>query len=110
MKLEVHERIALLSLLPKEGDFAALKSIRRAREIFSFTPEEIKFFELQETNEGGIGKTTWNSFKAAQQIKDCPIEEYIMDVVRAKLSELNRQRKLTQETVSLYEKFVAAYT
>ena len=45
MKLEVHERLALLTLFPKDGDYAALKTFRRAKEMLSFTPEEMKFYE-----------------------------------------------------------------
>ena len=35
MKLEVHERLALLQLLPASGDYAALKTIRRAKEMIT---------------------------------------------------------------------------
>ena len=44
MRLEVHERLALLTLLPSEGDYSALKTIRRAKEMLSFTPEEMEFY------------------------------------------------------------------
>lgn len=111
MKLEVHERIALQTLLPKEGDYAALKQYRQAREMFAFTPEEMAFYELK-TVFGPDGKpsTNWSMEKASQQVKDCPVTEFIMDVVRNSLSEMNRKKKLTENYLSLYEKFVVMYT
>jgi len=110
MKLEVHERIALLGMLPKEGDYAALKTIRRAKEMLSFTPEELEFYELR-SNVGPDGKSqvNWNKDKASQQVKDVPVDEYTMNVIRNALAELDRKRKLTEEHMSIYEKFVVMY-
>ena len=110
MKLEVHERIALIGLLPVKGDYAALKTLRRAREMLSFTPEEQKFYELRTVpGEDGKPHTQWNAAKAAEQIKDCPVDEYITNLIRDKLSELNKKHKLTGQLLSVYDKFVVTY-
>jgi hypothetical protein len=110
MKLEVHERIALLQILPKEGDYAALKTLRRAREMLSFTPEEIQLYEIT----SGIGpdgkpQTSWNSRKAAENIKECPVDEYTTNLIRDALQDLSKKRKLTDDQYSLYEKFIIMY-
>jgi|SRR3990172_2340555 len=110
MRLEVHERLALLTLLPTEGDYAALKTIRRAREMISFTPDEINFYEIKIVP-GADGKpqTQWNTAKAGEAIKDCPVDEYTVNVIRDKLSDLNKRKKLTDQYMSIYEKFVVDY-
>jgi hypothetical protein len=110
MRLEVHERLALLNILPKEGDYAALKTIRRAREMISFTPEEIKLYGLN-SGVGADGKpqTSWDTKKAAENIKDCPIDEYTINVIRDALQEISKKKKLTDEYYSLYEKFIIMY-
>ncbi len=105
MKLEVHERMALLPLLPGEGTYSSLKAIRRAREMISFTPEEVKFYELTTAD----GTTQWNTAKANEQIADVPVEEYITNVIRDKLVEINRKEKLTEAQLSIYDKFVVLY-
>lgn len=111
MKLEVHERIALMGLLPKEGNYAALTSIRRAREAISFSPDEVAFYKLRvEDGPGGQKQTAWDPQKATEAVKDVPIEEYIMSEIRNKLAELNKKGKLTEELYSLYEKFVVLYS
>lgn len=110
MKLEIHERSALLSLLPKEENFAGLKAIRRAKEIFSLTPEEAKHIELtQVVGADGKVQSSWNPAKAQETVKDCPIEEYIMDILRKELSDMNKKHKLTDEYASVFEKLVVMY-
>lgn len=110
MKLEVHERIALLQLLPAEGGYAGLKSIRRAKEMISFTKDEIDFYEIVSgVNTEGSPFTNWNPTKAMEQVKDVPIDEFITDLLRNALVELERKKKLTDQTMSLYEKFVVMY-
>ena len=110
MKLEVHERIALLQLLPTEGGYAGLKSLRRAREMISFTKDEIDFYEINSgTGADGSPFTNWNPTKAMEQVKDVPVDEYVTDIIRNALVGLERKKKLTDQTMSLYEKFVVMY-
>jgi hypothetical protein len=110
MKLEVHERLALPNLLPTEGEYAALKTLRQAREMFSFTPEEVKFYELRTDKQAdGTSKVVWNVDRAREQVKDCPVTEYIMDVIRTRLVQMNNDKKLTEGYFSLFEKFVMMY-
>ena len=110
MKLEVHERIALLQLLPKEGDYEGLISLRRAREMISFDPAEVEFYEITSgMNANGQPVTNWNSAKANEQIKDIPVDEYITSKIRKILADLEKKGKLTDQTFSLFEKFVVMY-
>lgn len=110
MKLEVHERIALMQLLPTEGDYAGLKSIRRAREMISFDQKELDFFEIKPgVGPDGTPMTNWNPVKAQEQVKDVPVDEYTTNVVRKILADLEKKHKLTEQTISLYEKFVVTY-
>lgn len=111
MKLEVHERIALLAILPKEGDYAALKTLRRAREMISFTAEEVKLYGMTSgTGPDGKPQTSWDPIKAAENIKDCPVDEYTTNLIRDALQDMSKKRKLTDDYFSLYEKFIIMYT
>jgi hypothetical protein len=111
MVLEVHERLALLSLLPTKGDYAALKTIRRAKEMISFTAEELAFYEIANAINPVNGKPQahWNTKKASEVVKDIPVDEYITNLVRDKLSEMNKKGELTEDFMSLYDKFVIIY-
>ena len=110
MILEVHERLALLQLLPNKGEYAALKTIRRAKEMLTFTPEEQKTLEMTSTNSAaGVPQVNWNPSKINEVVQDCPIDEYTTNLFRDALAELNKKGELTEQTMSLYEKFVVMY-
>jgi len=110
MKLELHERFVLLTLLPKEGDYAALKTIRRAKEMLNPTPQEVEAFEIvQTTGTDGKPVLNWNAQKASEAVKDCPVDEYTMNLIRDELAKLNKTKKLTEQYLSVYDKFVVAY-
>lgn len=107
MLLEVHERMALIQLLPAEERYEALKTIRRQREMLSFDPEEKDILELSSiTNPDGTIKTTWKGENAPRVVKDIPIDEYMTNLFRRKLAELEADGKLNENLMSLYEKFV----
>ena len=105
MILEVHERLKLLDLLPQEGHYAELKDMRKHREMFSFTEDELK--RLQFRNEGGA--LAWDNKGGQEVVKDIPISEFVTSTLRNTLARMEMEGKLTDETFSLYEKFVVAY-
>jgi hypothetical protein len=110
MILDVHERLALLNMLPSEGNYAALKTIRRAREMLSFTPGEMKTLGMETLNTpDGKANVKWDPEKAGEVVRDCPIDEYTTNLFRAELAKLEDKDKLTDSTTSIYEKFVVMY-
>lgn len=110
MKLEIHERLALLEILPRQGDYAGLMALRKAREIFSFTQEELDLYELKQTPDGlGNMRWDWNQAKASQRVLDAPIEQFVMETIRKKLNEMDEAHTLTEMYISLFEKFIINY-
>jgi hypothetical protein len=110
MLLEVHERMQLVSLMPVEGGYEALKTMRRQREMLSLMPEEMKILDYKEEKlPNGNTKVHWDVNKTSKVVKDVPVDEYMTNFFRKKLSELEAEGKLTEQTMSLYEKFVIMY-
>jgi len=114
MKLTVFERLILLNILPGEGDFTTLKIVRHLREDLSFTEEEHKLanfknegeiFEDDEGNKSVVGKgqVRWKDEVKEKEIK---IGEKATDIIVDVLGNLNKDKKLRNEHMSLYEKFV----
>jgi hypothetical protein len=101
VKLNVLERIMLLTCLPAEGNLVTLKIVRQLREALSFNEEEIKDLEIQVDE----NVTRWNSAKDGPDGNDIPIGEKATDLVVASLKKLDEQGKLTQQHISLCEKF-----
>lgn len=100
MELGVFNRLILLNLLPKEGDFTTLKIIRKLREDLSFSEAEHK--DLQFKNENGA--VQWQ--QAADIPKDIPIGEKATDIIVDVLKKLDKEKKLQDQHYQLYELFV----
>lgn len=105
MELSFPERLALVSILPIENDYATLRIAWLARIILAPTSDEIKDFEIAQ--EGT--KIMWNVEKARDYHPDIMLDDASITMLRQKLLELDRTKKLTQNTYSLYEKFVMGY-
>jgi hypothetical protein len=105
MKLFIAERLLLLEYLPKTGDFAALKEMRRAREALSFTGDELTKFEITNNAEGLV---TWNNDGNSYE-KDIPLTAWVTSKIQELLRDKNTKKELKERDYSLYEKFIVAY-
>jgi len=108
MKLSVLERLVLLNLLPKEGDFTTLKLVRVAREDLSFNDIEnqrLKFQSLEGPE--GKGSVQWD-MEVAKELanREFQIGEMMTIKIVEELKKLESDKKLTDEHFTLYEKFV----
>ncbi len=100
MELGTFDRLILLNILPKEGDFTTLKIIRKLREDLSFSEEEHAALEFK--NEGG--NVQWK--QAGDIPKEVTIGEKATDLIVEVLKKLDKEKKLQESHVSIYERFV----
>jgi len=100
MNLSVLERLVVLKVLPKEGDYATLKILMNLRLSLSFTEEEMKAWEI--VSDPPTGRTTWK----VDGVADIPIGEKATDIIVTAFKDLNRQKKLAVEDTGAYEKFI----
>lgn len=105
MLLTVPERLVLLELLPKEENYAGMREISRTRAHLSISGEEAK--EIEYRMEGNMLR--WNAEKAAQHLKDVPMGEWMTDTLREILREMNKNHKISEREMTIYEKFVIDY-
>jgi len=105
MELQIQERLLLLGLLPREGDYVGLKELRHAKENLSLTPDEWQQFDARYED----GKLFWNTGKAAGYLADIPLTEYITTLIQEELRDRNKKKKLAENEFSLYEKFIVDY-
>jgi hypothetical protein len=113
MQLTVFERLTLLNILPREGNFLTLKILREMRENLSFSEEEHKMLQfknagdkVKEDSDEVVpeGKVLWNM--AGDVVKDVGFGEKATDIIVERLKTLDKEKKLTDAHFSLYEKFV----
>ena len=111
MKLTIIERNILMSILPKEGNFITLKTVRQLREALSIQDgEDEEYGILKEgdklPNGAVIQKGQFRLTRNLDAEKEIPFTKKGLEAVEAALKTLNAQNKLTEAHVSLYEKFV----
>ena len=100
MKLDVRERLVVLSVLPIEGNFLTLKVVRKLKESLSFSEEEFKLYKFVQ-NEDTV---TWDD--KAEQVKPIEIGAQGKTIIQDALKKLDEQKKLKDEHYSIYAKFV----
>lgn len=128
MKLTVFERIILQNLLPAEGDYVTLKLVRKLREALSFSEKEIAEINFKNrwncstcnTSELATqtpkcpscgaymqpaGSVHWDEEKALKIVKDVHMGRTMRDLCETTLKKLSDEKKLTEQHMSLYEKF-----
>ena len=101
-ELTVPERLTLLNILPKEGDFTTIKLMRKLRESLSFDEDELEVIKFVQDGD----QVRWNAEGAAGIMKQCQIGEKMTDIIHDTLKKLNDEKKLTEQHFSLYERFV----
>lgn len=129
MKLTVYERLSLQSILPQEGDFITLKLVRKLREALAFSEKEIaeinfrNHWHCPSCNETILsakmpkcgkcsvymipgGKVSWDEDKAKSVVKDVFMGNKMQALCEETLKKLSEAKKLTEDTMSLYAKFV----
>lgn len=100
MKLNVLERLQLLQILPKEGNFVTLKIVKTLLNNISIGEKEFKEFDIKQTGE----QLTWN--EKGNEEREIEIGEKAMDIVADTLKKVDKEGKLNNNMLSLYEKFV----
>jgi len=98
MKLQVIERITLLQILPKEGNYVTFKILIELKSALSVTEKEYKEFKMSEKD----GIISWGSSKE----KEIAIGEKGKQIIQEALKRLDEEKKLTEVTFKLYEKFI----
>ena len=99
MKLNVLERILLSQILPDKGSFSNLKLLRVVKEELSFSDKENKKLNFKQDGE----RMLWNNVDIQ---KDIVFSEVVSKLIEDKLKELDKDEKLTEQHMSLYEKFI----
>mgnify|MGYP003149280095 CR=1 FL=1 len=99
----VNERVALLSLMPKQGNYLMIKQLRVLSEALSFSDSELKLLKPEQ-----VGESLRVSVEGAANIKPKAIDipEPILSLVRANLRGLNQKDALHTDYFDVYEKLM----
>ena len=100
MKLNVVERINLLGILPAETNYVTFKIVNDLKSNLSFSEDEIKEYEIKFKEQ----MVFFNPDKSKD--KEIKIGEKATDIIIEALEKLDKENKINENNISLYEKFV----
>ena len=102
VKLNLYERVVVMSLLPKEGNFITLKIIRDLQMELAPSEEEAKIAGLEDLPTGGIKANNW--FLVVE--KEIVFGDIAKGLIVDALKKLDETEKLTNDHFTVYEKFM----
>ncbi|MBU0792212.1 MAG: hypothetical protein KKC55_17380 [Gammaproteobacteria bacterium] len=104
MKFNVLERVMLMGVLPQNFNFADYRILNELKTALSFSEKEMKELGMTQTDD----KVNW-------KVADSPDKEIVVgkratEIVVAALKKLDEAEQLTEQLISLYEKFIVTET
>lgn len=99
--LNVGERIVLMQLLPKEGNFATLRLLRDMNAKIGLSADELTEFEVVQE---GIN-TKWN--QKGLNLVPIDFKNKEIEIITKGLNALDKDNKLDLNQLTLFEKFVS---
>lgn len=97
MRLSVLDRLVILNILPQEDNITTMRVVHDLRQQLSFTEAEHAALQFREVDR----RMAW------QPIPDADIEigPKAKAIIRGRLEQLNREKKLTSDHIGVWDKF-----
>jgi len=106
IQLDIGNRLRLLGMLPREGDFLTLKVLRELKEALALSEEEKQRVGLMEIPGGMI---RWDTKREKEQsLKYIVLFDTMESIIVKTLKDLDSKKKLTEDQLELYEYFLLA--
>ena len=102
VELTLFERFVVRTLLPPEGSYSTLKIVWELQMELATTEEENKLAGLEDLPGGGTDAENWDAVEPKEIVFGDITKGLIVDA----LKKLDEQEKLTQQHITIYEKFV----
>lgn len=102
VELTLFERFVVRTLLPVEGSYSTLKIVWELQMELATTEEENKLAGLEDLPGGGTDAENWDAVEPREFVFGDIAKSLIVNA----LKRLDEQEKLTQQHISIYEKFV----
>ena len=107
MNLTVLDRLTLMNMMPKQGDFLTLSIARDIGKKVEVAQDEAKVIELklsESANQYGEHNVTWNPEAPEKEVE---FTESELGVIKKQLKQMDAQKTLKSSMLDLYKKFKA---
>ena len=101
MNLSVSERLALLGVLPKEGNILKVRILSDLRKEIGFTETEQAELKIRQQPGGGV---SWDPEKASE--KDIEFGARSLQIVADALRSLDKRKALSEAHLPLWDRFI----
>ena len=101
MKLNIPDRLLLLGVIPKQGNFLTLRIVKDLIDKISFGSKEVEEFELKEEK----GQINWKTDETEHD-KEIEITNPEKQIIIQALKNLDQKEELTIDMFGLYNKFM----
>jgi len=98
-QLNVGERLIILQLLPKEGNFTTLRLIRDLAAKVGLSADELVEFDLKQDG----SQVKWNAEGSKEKPFELKFKE--IELITKELQKLDKENKLGFNHFTLFEKF-----
>jgi len=102
VKLNLYERVVVMSLLPVEANFVTWKIIKDLQMELAPSEEEAKIAGMVNLPEGGVKAENWLLVVG----KEIVFGDIALGLVVDALKKLDGEEKLTNDHFTVYEKFI----
>jgi hypothetical protein len=104
MTLNIKERLLLLNALPQTGNIATLRTVHNLRMVLAFSDEEITEMDLRTEGE----QVLWKPGMTLEKKFEFSIPA--LTALRDALVRMDSEKKLTEEYIPLWDRFVPEKT
>ena len=105
MKFTGQQRLVLLTMMPREGEYFNIKKMRMVKEALGLNDIEQKIFESSSVMFPGGTITNWDSVNSKIPRKAIDVGEWIGNHLRHELKKQFDEKKLREDTIDLYDMF-----
>jgi len=106
VELNIAERIALIGVLPQQGNAVTLRVIRELQTQLSFTDEEIEHYGIENhLLPDGRASINWNP-ELIDETKDIEIGKTAKKAIIAQLERLDKTGQLHISMMPIYDRFI----
>lgn len=101
--LNIMNRLILKGILPKENNFATMRLLKNLNEKLRLTEKEIKDCKIAPLPNG---KINFGDPEAIKITKTIIIDIILVRIIVEEFKKLDREKKITDEMINLYEMFI----
>jgi len=98
VELGIGERLALLGVLPPEGDVVTMRVLRDFKHEVELSADEIK--DRGVMSEGG--QVRWNEGEAKKELE---VSDSVLGIIKSALKKMDTDKKVTEFHLSLFDVF-----